>query len=63
MVSNESNGAVLMKLTAMYTRTATEAVTKVALGMAIAQYLALVGKASVEERLVCFLLQQTDDQQ
>lgn len=39
MVSKESSGAVLMKLTAMYARMATEAVTKIALGMAMAQYL------------------------
>lgn len=39
MVSKESRGAVLMKLTDMYTRTATVAVTNTALGMAMAQYL------------------------
>lgn len=39
MVSKESSGAVLMKFTAMYTKTATDHVTKMALGMAIAQYL------------------------
>lgn len=39
MVSKESSGAVLMKFTATYTKTATDHVTKMALGMAIAQYL------------------------
>lgn len=39
MVSKESSGAVVMKLTAMYTKTATDQVTKTALGIAIAQYL------------------------
>lgn len=39
MVSKESSGAVLMKLTAMYTRMAIEAATNMALGIAIAQYL------------------------
>lgn len=39
MVSKESSGAVLMKFTAMYTKTATDHVTKTALGMATAQYL------------------------
>lgn len=39
IVSKESKGAVLMKFTAMYTRMMTVPVTKMALGMAIAQYL------------------------
>lgn len=41
MVSKESSGAVLMKFTAMYARMVTEAVTKIALGMAMAQYLSI----------------------
>lgn len=50
MVSKESRGAVLIKLTAIYTNTATVHVTKTALGMAIAQYLEGVGGGKQRER-------------
>lgn len=50
IVSNESRGAVLMKLTAMYTSTATVAVTKMALGIAIAQYLTTCPEPMPTER-------------